>query len=562
MSAFTLAAGARPATASSPALADGARAWQPGYPREWEPVLVGRFLLRHARSRPDATAIISHGVSHTYAELEHSATRWRERLAALGLRHGDAVAALMEPGFESASLLIACGELGCVFVPFNADLPEARVVGICRQIDAKLLVLGPGAQLRAERAARITDRWAVTQGSDAETHGGPVAGPGPHRKVLESDIAYIIFTSGSTGTPKGVVMSHRAAVVAFRAIAAACDVRGRLGSVAPLGFDLSLLDTAAALGVGATIVYVPRQVALHPRRLFDELAAQRIRQMHSVPTLWSMMLKHCGDRLGELRDLQRIVVGGEELTVATVNALRARLPALEVVNLYGQTESICCAFYPVPNPVPAGWASIPIGTAYPGAEMLLFDERGDRVTAEGAPGEIYLRAASMFQGYWRDAETTGRVLVPDPERPDSGERLLRTGDLAVLGPGGLAFAGRRDHQVQVHGNRVELEEIERCLARAHGVRVAGVTDVREGDSHLIVAFVVVDDPGAADSAGLREHCRADLPPYMVPARFVFAEALPESASGKVDRKALGTLWSTHTHGPTRSADDRTVPVAR
>lgn len=554
----------RSALAPLPADAASASApgWEPGYPADWEPALVGRFLLRHARARPGAAAIVSHGADYTYAQLERAAAACRDRLAAFGLRHGDAVAALMEPGFESVSLLIACGEIGCVFVPFNADLPAARVAGICRQVDAKLLVLGPGAQLTGEEAARSADRWATMQGSDIAVHGEPIAGPGPHRKVLESDLAYVIFTSGSTGTPKGVAMSHRAALVAFRAITAACDVRGRLGSVAPLGFDLSLLDTAAALGAGATIVYLPRRVGLHPRRLFDELAAQRVRQLHSVPTLWSMLLKHCGDRLGELSDLRRIVAGGEELTVATVNALRARLPGLEVVNLYGQTESICCAFYPVPDPVPADWASIPIGTAYPGAEMLLFDEHGGRVTAAGVPGEIYLRAASMFEGYWRDDETTGRVLVRDPERPGSGERLLRTGDLAVLGPGGLAFAGRRDHQVQIHGNRVELEEIERCLARAPGVRVAGVTDVHEGERHLVIAFVVAHDPAAADPARLREHCRASLPPYMVPARIVLAEELPQSASGKVDRRALAALWAAVGREPARSPGEHAGSAAR
>jgi amino acid adenylation domain-containing protein len=528
-----------PVASDAPAASSAAR--PEGYPAGWEPVLVGRFLLRHADTHRDRVAIVSRGVDHTYGQLAQASRDYGARLAGLGLRHGDAVAASMDPGFESVSLLIACGEAGYVFAPFNADLPAARVAEIHRRVDARVLVTGPGCKLPEQDAARIAERRIHVDGDGLTVHGAPLPGGRPDRRVIESDTAYIIFTSGSTGTPKGVTMSHRAAVTAFRGITDACDGRGRVGSVAPLGFDLSLLDTAAALGAGGTVVFIPRQVALHPRRLLDELVEQRVDQLHSVPTLWSMLLRHCSGRLGELRLLRRIVVGGEELTVALVNAVRSELPGLEVLNLYGQTESICCAFFPVPDPIPADWRAIPLGTAYPGAEMLLLGPDGERVTAPGARGEIHLRAASMFSGYWQDPEATARALVRDPERPESPEPLLRTGDLAVLGPGGLRFAGRSDHQVQIHGNRVELEEVERVLAAADGVHTAGVVDVRDAASHVIAAVIVADGPGGADTAALRRHCRELLAPYMVPARFLFVEALPMSASGKVDREALARL---------------------
>jgi len=293
------------------------------------------------------------------------------------------------------------------------------------------------------------------------------------------------------------------------------------------------------------LICVPRGVRAHPRLLLEYLLEHQVQQLHCVPALWALLLRHCGDRVGELgRHLKRTVVGGDEVPVALVNAIRAALPGIEVLHLYGQTESICCSFFPVPDPLPDHWQSLPLGDAYPGAELLLVDAQGEPIEAQGDVGELHLRSAALFDGYWHADDLTARAMAPDPRTPDSHARLYRTGDLAVRGPDGLFFVGRRDHQVQIYGNRVELEEVERCLAHAPGIAEVGVTDVRIGDKHLLVAVVSAHQGPAPTTAALQEHCGKRLPRYMVPTRFLSIEALPMIAAGKLDRDALAKFAAT------------------
>ena len=509
-----------------------------GYPPNWFPVLVGRYLLQHATTESNKTAIRSYGVSYTYHDLRLATDSYYRVLRASGIRHGDVVAVQMEPSFEAVAVLLACSEAGLVYVPCNADMPERRLLEICRRANARIFVVGPGVLQPPSFLTEQVPMIGFATGGELRIHGEPLVSPGPDRGALESDIAYVIFTSGSTGMPKGVVMSHRAATVAFRAIADACDVHDQVVSLAPLGFDLNLLDAAATLSRGKTLVYPPSRCNLHPRLLLEYLIDNRIEQLHCVPSHWSLLLRYCQLRLRELSSLRRTVTAGEELRVDIVKGIQAALPGVDIINCYGQTESICSAFYRVPRPLPNEWQSIPIGRAYPGAEFLLVDDNGVEINETDVVGEIYLRSAALFDGYWGAEELTDQVLLANLTGSPTGQRVYRTGDLAVAGAEGLTFVGRRDHQVQIYGNRVEPEEIERCLVKALGVTAAGVTDAQIGDAHLLIAAVVAD---GVDSAALSAHCRTNLPKYMIPAKFLPVDALPLSPAGKLDRSALRAL---------------------
>jgi amino acid adenylation domain-containing protein len=531
----------------------------PSYPAGWDPVLAGRFLLRTAGADADRVAIVSGSRSFTYRELGLAADAYAASLHAAGLRHGDAVAIQMEPGFESVATFLACSEAGFVYVPFNADAPAPRVEAVCAAVGARCMV-------RAASGPRGDDDaggWqpaatALADGTRLRVTGSSRPPDRLDHRLLESDPAYVIFTSGSTGRPKGVVMTHRAAVVAFRAIADACRAPGRVASLSPLGFDFTLFNMAAALSLGRTLVFVPRALQLHPRRLVELLRDEAVEQVHSVPSTWSILLRHCPDDVASLRELSGVVLGAEEVTPALVRALRARLPSLRVLNAYGPTESICASFHEVPNPLPDEWSTIPIGDAHPGAELLLVDPDGESVREQGVPGDLYLRAASLFSGYWDSPEETAAALVPDPLRPASGERVFRTGDVAVRTPAGLVFAGRRDHQVQVHGHRVELEEVERCLVEAPGVAAAALAHLRSGDDQTLVALVVRDDE-ATTAGHLRAHCRRELPDYMVPGRVFFVDEMPRGPTGKLDRAEVAAVAAERMGAP--AAPDRALEAS-
>lgn len=517
------------------------------YPATWPPVLVGHYLTRAVAHRGSATAIIAGDASCTYAELDALVSAYAATLLEANVAHGDALLVVMEPGIELVATFVAVTRIGAIHVPCNAGSPAVRLADIARKVRATAIVTTDGATVAGEPASSeealdgIPIFHAGRRSLDAPR---PVrrAARAP-RSTIESDVAYVIFTSGSTGQPKGVVMTHRAAVVAFRGIEAACDVRGRLASCAPAGFDLSILDMAAALGRGETIAFVPRQVQLHPLRLIEYLACHEVTQMHSVPSLWQILERFARDRIGELEHLQKIVLGGEALSPKLVTDLRSRLPGLRVLNLYGQTESICCSFYEVPQTLPPDATSIPVGEPYPGVDMILIDESGREVVGDDESGELYLRAASMFSGYWEDAEQTARQIVANPTDPDAKDRWLRTGDVLRRQPDGLHFVGRVDRQVQLFGNRVELGEIEECLVGHGGVAAANVVAISTSEwehTRAVVAFV---EPYPAHSDGLEPadllaHCRARLPKYMVPSTILLVDSWSLAATGKVDLAAL------------------------
>jgi hypothetical protein len=183
-----------------------------------------------------------------------------------------------------------------------------------------------------------------------------------------------------------------------------------------------------------------------------------------------------------------------------------------------------------------------------------------RPAALGAPGEIALCGAGLARGYLRRAAATAERFVPDPWNPAAGARLYHTGDLARLRPDGrLDFLGRADAQVKVRGFRIELGEIEAALARLPGVEqaVVVVRDDRGGERRLVAYLAVPDEP--IPEAELRRGLGAELPAYMVPSAFVCLPALPLTARGKVDRRALP---APPTARPAPPGGQATTPLER
>ncbi|HWG91970.1 MAG TPA: amino acid adenylation domain-containing protein, partial [Candidatus Thermoplasmatota archaeon] len=205
------------------------------------------------------------------------------------------------------------------------------------------------------------------------------------------------------------------------------------------------------------------------------------------------------------------------------------------VNHYGPTEAtVVATAAAVPPRSEAGSTGAPaIGRPISNLRCYVLDPQG-RLAPLGIAGELYVAGAGVARGYLHRPDLTAERFVPDPFVP--GERMYRTGDLVRWLPGGqLEFLGRLDHQVKIRGFRIELGEIEAALLQQPGVKETVVTvhEPSPGEKRL-VAYVV----GAVDAAALREGLRASLPEHMVPASVVLLEALPLTANGKVDRKAL------------------------
>jgi amino acid adenylation domain-containing protein/non-ribosomal peptide synthase protein (TIGR01720 family)/FkbM family methyltransferase len=492
---------------------------------ESEATLHGLFA-EQASLHPGSVAVEQDGQSLTWGELRQRAGRLARRLVARGLRPEEPVAVLADRSPDLICALLGILEAGGAYLPLDPADPPERLTWMLRDAGASLLVAreAPPFELPAEVHRILLD-----------AAGAEVAPAVDLPQVPATSLAYIMYTSGSTGRPKGVGVTHRNVVRLVRGTEYA-----DLGpdqtwlQAAPVSFDASTLEIWAPLLNGGRLV-------LYPGRLssLDHLA--RVVEAHGVTSAWLTaglfheMVDHC---LDGLRPLSQLLVGGDVVSSEHARCVLERHPGLTLIDGYGPTEGTtftCCHRLTAP---PRAGKSVPIGRPIGNTRVYVLDERLSPVPV-GVEGELYAGGEGLARGYVNRPDLTAERFVPAPFGP-AGERLYRTGDRVRLGADGtLEFRGRVDRQIKLRGFRIELGEIEAALVASPGVSEAVVTvdgsrsAGNPGDRRL-VAYVV----GDVEVAELRRSLRERLPDFMVPAAFVKLAALPLTANGKVDRKAL------------------------
>lgn len=516
------------------------------YPSITAPVLLHQYLLQHTKISPDAIAIISTKDQWTYRDLSNYSYEYADILDDRGLAAGDRIILELEPSPQAIALIVACSLLGLVFVPVSPETPPTRVEQILDLTEAQLHI--KASSNKESIANSHLKLQGLLEGNSLKIEGKlPEEFRSQRSIVLESDLAYIIFTSGTTGNPKGIMMPHRAIVNGCHNLVNYFQLQSkvRLGTIAPLQFDLSLLDMGLALGSGATLVQIPRNLTLIPKRLVQYLQKHQVEQMHSVPSFWRLLLKYASSEIVGLENLTSILFAGESFPLLDLIKLQQLLPDVQMINDFGLSEAIACSLAEVPNPLPPDTKNLTIGFPHPGAEMLLLDDNQKEVNRPGRIGEIYLRGANLFSGYWKEPNATNAALITNPLNPLSGEKVFRTGDLAYKGLNGeLYLAGRRDLQVKIMGNRVELEEVERRLREHPLITQAAAIAINFQESTLLAVFLVVDKNHLIPTVKeLRLFCGKTMPNYMIPSEIHFLDILPITTNGKVNREALKTISS-------------------
>jgi amino acid adenylation domain-containing protein len=508
------------ATAPSP------RSYPPG------PTLVTLFEGQVERT-PERIALT--GVDHqlSYRELNSRADQLADCLRARGVAPEVKVGLFVQRSPELVIAILAILKAGGAYVPIDPSYPPERISFLLT--DAELGVLVTQTNLESKlppHPVRVVRLDEVPETASANL---------PRVPAQPQSLAYVIYTSGSTGRPKGVEITHHNVVRLFQAAAEwfdfnADDVWSLFHSCA---FDFSVWEIWGALLHGGRLVIVPLGVSRSPADFLQLLARERVTVLNQTPSAFRQ-LQHAEQDAppeGGLA-LRYVIFGGEAIDLRSLRPWFERhgdeRPRL--VNMYGITETtVHVTVRPLArNDTDSGSL---IGVPLPDLQLHLLDDE-QRPVAVGEVGEIYVGGAGLARGYLNRAELTAQRFINNPFAPE--ERLYRSGDLARQLPGGeLEYLGRCDQQVKIRGFRVELGEIESALGSHVGVRAAVVVARAEtsGDKRL-VAYVVADLAQRPTLASLREHARAGLPDYMVPAAFVFLERLPLTAHGKIDREAL------------------------
>ncbi|GAA4231461.1 amino acid adenylation domain-containing protein [Streptosporangium album] len=475
------------------------------------PRTVAEAVLEQAVRRPHAPAVVDTGGVLTYGEL----AGWSRRVAAvLGPTAAGACVGVCLPRdrYLPAALL---GVLlaGAAYVPLDPGHPLQRLRHQVDDSGTKVIIAaGEGLAVAGKLGGTVIDLAELSSAEAVQANDLAQVAPG--------DLAYVLYTSGSTGRPKGVEVTHAnlAAFVASMTIAPGIRPDDVMLGLTPFSFDVFGFDLWVSLCHGLRLELLGRDDALDGRAVARRIEKAGVTLMTATPTTLRM-LAASGWRGGDVR-----VVGiGEVLDPALAGDLLERVA--ELWNAYGPTETtIYSTMIQVTAPADD---QVSIGTPLAGERAYVLDRAG-RMRPAGTPGELWIGGAGVARGYRGRPELTAAAFTEDP----LGGRRYRTGDLARWRPDGtLDFLGRRDQQVKVRGHRVELGEIETVLRES----VADAAVTVYGGDHLVGYLAA---PPGTDTGELERRLSSRLPDYMVPRRWVLLDALPVTASGKVDRTAL------------------------
>ena len=505
--------------------------------------LCTRFFAL-AASDPDHPAVRWSDGSWTYARLARSVRRYAELLDDRVPSEGW-VAICAGRSAESIALLLAVMCSGRAVVPVEPHHPVARIQSVLSDAAPALLISDYTAPrelgLAHEGEQANLDEFAA---ESVLYDGVELDPPAP------DSIAYVIYTSGSTGGPKGVMVQHRQLSRFIEATGTSDPTVGSddvVLSVASLAFDMMVCDILAPLGLGATVALPPVGARdREPTAMLDTIEQSEVTLAYATPSqLQMLVLAGLGE--GGRRKI-RAITGGEALSADLAATLGKR--CAEVVQGYGPTETtVLVSYHPVSDP-----AYLPLGRPTPGSSFYPVD-RGLNVLPIRARAELAIGGDLVSAGYHRRARLTAENFRPDPFADEPGARLYLSGDMVRMDDdGGALFAGRRDTQVKVRGNRVEVGEVEAALNRTDGVR-HGVVVIEENDDGAIdlAAYIVGD---GVDSSNVRTALERELPLAMIPRTIVVVDDIPLTVNGKPDKTALAEKARTSRATP---GDDSKSP---
>ncbi|AWK70857.1 non-ribosomal peptide synthetase [Rhodococcus oxybenzonivorans] len=521
-----------------------------------DPLLLVDLFEAGVRANPDGTALILDGATTGYRELDERSTAIARLLLTRGVGPGDFVAVSFTRSVDSVVAVWAVAKSGAAFVPVDPAYPAER---IAHMLSDSGVTLGLTATAHRDLLEGTGVEWLALDDSAltsacAKLSVAPVTDADRPIPLTPRYPAYMIYTSGSTGTPKGVVVTHTglAAFAAWALPELGVTRDSRVLRFSSSSFDASVFEMVQAFSAGSTMVIVPPGV-YGGDELTALLRSQRVTHIISAPAVLGTV-----DAAG-LDSLEAVVVGGDVCPPDLVERFGSRC---RLYNSYGPTESTIVITMTGPQTDPAG---ITIGGPMQGARAVVLD-RWLRPVPRGVTGELYLGGPGLAEGYHGRSGLTASRFVADPFPVGGGNRLYRTGDLVRWSRGEepvLEYVGRSDFQVQLHGLRIELGEIDAVLSGHESVDFAvSAVREREGGTSVLVSYVRIRPDSRFDHAALAAHAARLLPSYMVPSTVMELDRVPLTPAGKVDREALPEpVYAVREYVAPRTDTERLVAAA-
>jgi amino acid adenylation domain-containing protein len=489
-------------------------------------VPVHRLFEEQVERTPDRLAIEHEDDRVSYRELNARANQAAHYLRKRGVGPEMLVGICMSRSVDLVVWLLGILKAGGTYVPLDPDHPRRRTLFILEDSEATLVLT------QNEFAGEIPQEHAeiVCIDANAEIGGSEASNPPPN--ISGENLAYVIYTSGSTGQPKGVEISHRALANFLFSMRSSPGLTERdvLLAVTTPSFDIAALELYLPLVVGARLVIASRTATMDGVELAATLDGFGVTVMQATPATWQLLV----DSGWKGRVALKMLCGGEALPRRLADRLLER--GGELWNLYGPTET---TIWSTISKVERESQSVSIGRPISNTQVYVLDRHRSPVPV-GVIGELCIGGEGLARGYHDRPELTAERFIPDPFSGTSRGRLYRTGDqVRYRSDGTLEYVGRVDQQVKIRGFRIELGEIEAALLEDRSVDDAVVVarEDEPGEKRL-VAYVVSAGDSIVETITLRSQLKQMLPSYMIPSAIVELAGLPQTPSGKVDRRAL------------------------
>ncbi|AYL95861.1 polyketide synthase [Mucilaginibacter celer] len=478
---------------------------------------------------PDAVAVVHKGGQLTYNELYYKADNLASAILA-AYPTDQIIGVSATRGIETIVGVLAILKAGKGYLPLDPEYPKDRLETIINDSGIKVC-------LASSASKHLFDGLPVTILPSDIIH--DVAAKSISAD-WQPDIAYVLYTSGSTGTPKGVSMGNAALVnLLYWQQENSISAPGvNTLQFAPLTFDVSFQEIFATLGTGGTLFLVDEELRIDPVKLLQFIDENSIHRIF-LPFVVLQYLTEAATANNHIpASLKEVMTAGEQLKITPqVASFFKALPGAVLYNQYGPTETHVITQLKLDGDASL-WPGLPsIGIVISNTEIILLDENLQRV-ADGETGELCASGICLANGYLNKPELTAEKFIDWTENGKT-IRIYHTGDLArYLPDGNIEYLGRRDTQVKIRGNRVEIGEIEVLISQLDNIKQAVVTAPEDaaGQKRLVAYMVASGDD--ENTEAVRKNLEEHLPDYMLPSAYVWLKELPKTTSGKVDRKAL------------------------
>lgn len=489
-----------------------------------ETATISSLFEENAEKNSEKLCVLMDGQGITYGEFLRRTRNIDTEIRKITNSAKSVVAVIAQRSVQMYCALYGIIRGGNAYLPILPETPKERIQYMLKSSGASVVV--------AERAfahlvedVPCMDLEAMLAGTDSSA---PIA-------ASPRDTAYVMFTSGSTGMPKGVKISHQSVInrILWMNDTYPLEDNGVILQKTVYGFDVSVWEIFWwGMCGGAMAVSLPGEHAV-PAKIMNEISRNRVTHLHFVPSVFELFLNYLESREQErnrFRSVKHVFLSGEKLEAALVNRFYRMFDYKKVKlhNLYGPTEcTVDVTYY---DCVP-GESVIPIGKPIHNTQIYIMDQNLN-LLPPGIKGELVVGGQNVGDGYINDPELTQERFV---ENPFGEGRLYRTGDVAYIREDGqVIFCDRRDFQVKINGQRVELAEIEAVIKKIPGVDTAAVVVQEEAGRKQLIAYYC----GCGLTAEvIRSECEKRLPTHMIP-RAVQLDSLPLHPNGKLNRKEL------------------------